>query len=244
MDGSDQLPRRRYLHVAEEVLAGISRGEYAVGSRLPGDRDLAVGAGVSRATAREAILALELIGAVEVRRGDGVYVARRGARLETSDRSPLDAPPRELIEARTQIEPAVVALAAGRVDDRRLEGRGLAAVRELVDATEALVDAEGKLPEFVASGLRFHSVLAPCCGNQLLADMVTQLVDVERHPLWTLVNQQAMRTRDARADQVREHRDVVDAIAAGDPPGASRAMGRHLGRLAERVLVPTSQPAS
>jgi DNA-binding FadR family transcriptional regulator len=70
---------------------------------------------VSRPTAREVLLALELIGAVEVRHGDGAYVRGPQARVGGFNGSPLDAPPRELIETRRTLKPAVAALAATRI---------------------------------------------------------------------------------------------------------------------------------
>jgi DNA-binding FadR family transcriptional regulator len=232
------VPRRRYVHVAQQVLAAITRGEYVPGDRLPGDRDIAAGTGVSRATAREAILALELVGAVEVRPGDGVYVAGADGRLGVLAGPPVDVPPRELIESRREIEPAVARLAALRLDDHRV-----AEVRGLVDRAAAVVDDASRLPEFIALGLRFHSALAPCSGNRLLAGITGQLVDVEEHPLWTLVNQQAMRTAEARAGQVREHRAILDAITAQDAVAAEAAMRGHLEHLGEQIFGPAMSPA-
>lgn len=62
---------RLYIAVAQQLLTAIATGEYAPRTRLPGDRDLTERLDVSRATAWEAILALEIVGAVEVRHGDG-----------------------------------------------------------------------------------------------------------------------------------------------------------------------------
>lgn len=244
MTRSDQLTNmltpvpssRRYLPVAQQLLLGIARGDLPVGSRLPSDRDLAVQAKVSRPTAREAVLVLELAGAVETRPGDGVYVARPGARVGAGSGPPIDAPPQELIEARGCIEPAVAALAAMRMDKGTLS-----ALRKLVRQTKSVVDDGGQLAEFVSLSLRFHVDLAQACGNRISADITTQLVDVEIHPLWTLVNQQAMRSREARSNQVFEHELVLDAIAARDPEAAMTAMAAHVRGLKNEIF---GQPAS
>jgi DNA-binding FadR family transcriptional regulator len=61
--------RRRYVGVAQQLLTGIERGTFVADQALPPDRELAAQMGVSRATVREALLALEFIGVIEVRHG-------------------------------------------------------------------------------------------------------------------------------------------------------------------------------
>jgi len=222
-DHSGSGSGRRYLAVAQAVLMAIARGDYAPGDQLPPDRELAARAGVSRPTAREALLALELVGAVEVRHGDGAYVSGPRARVGGADGSPLDARPRELIESRRVLEPSVAALAATRMSAETLGELS----RDLDEAADLTDDAED-LPRFITLGLRFHADLAPGCGNTLLADIVAQLVNVEMHPLWALVNQQAMSSVEARRGQVTDHRAILAAIRSGDSQEAAEAMSSHL----------------
>lgn len=217
--------QRRYLHVAQQMLQRIFRGDPAPGARLPSDREIAAQADVSRATAREAVLALELLGVVEVRHGEGAFVTKLVTPMSGQFDSLLDVP-RDLIETRVYIEPLVASLAATRIDKQHLTR-----LHELVEQTAALVDDIERLPEFIRLGLRFHAELAPGCGNLVLADIVKQLADVEEHPMWTLVNQLTMRTREAREAQVNEHADVLEAIARGDPEASAGAMSRHVSAL-------------
>ncbi len=233
MHSSDQSGQRRYLAVAQALLADITGGRYGSGDRLPADRQLAETFGVSRATAREAQLVLEVIGAVEVRHGDGAFVRWPLAQVGGVDGSPLDAPPRELIETRRCIEPVVARLAATRISTD-----ALAELRRNVDEATEMVDDDAALPRFMEVGLLFHAELAPGCGNAMLADIVSQLVNAELHPLWALINQQAMATKSARHGQLREHRDVLDAIAAGDPARAEQVMTAHLQSLDTAIFHP------
>ncbi|MFJ2543987.1 FadR/GntR family transcriptional regulator [Microbacterium sp. NPDC087589] len=222
--------RRRYLAVAQSLLNAIARGDYASGDRLPSHAEVAVEAGVSRATAREALLALELVGAVEVRHGDGTFV--RGLAGDTEQViTPLTSLPRELIESRLHIEPTVAGLAALRIDQHDIE----TLVADLAVARE-IMDDDAKAPQFIALGLRFHAHIASCGGNQLLAEIVSQLVNVESHPLWALVNQQVMSAAEARRLQVEEHQRVLDAIVAGDSAAAISEMSDHLGELIRTVF--------
>ncbi|ASN20080.1 FadR/GntR family transcriptional regulator [Arthrobacter sp. YN] len=226
MQTSDESSKqRRYLTVAQDLLTAINKGDYAPGERLPAHSDVAVKYEVSRPTAREAFLALEIIGAVEVRHGDGTFV-RRVVRVGGTEGSPLDVPPRELIETRLSIEPVAVSLAAGRIKADRVER-----LEKYLERQAELVDDANSVAEFVALGLQFHSDLAPGCGNSLLAGVIEQLVNIESHPLWVLVNQQGLPDPQSRQIQVDEHRAVLKAVKDGDGVAAGDAMRDHLGHL-------------
>lgn len=229
MHASDELPvrsPRRFLPVAQALLAAVSNGAHPPGSTLPSHSEVAARAGVSRATAREALLALELLGVVEVRHGDGTYVrdsTGNGLRLAHSR---LRATSHELIEARLHIEPVMAGLAAARSSADQQS-----ALARLVAEQRTLVDQPLEVPRFVALGLRFHAVLAAAAGNSLLAGVVEQLVDVERHPLWALINQHGMTDSRARQLQVLEHAAIADAITQGSSASAAQAMRVHLDEL-------------
>src|SRR6187549_1894483 len=97
--------RRLYRQIADQIAALIERGEYKAGARLPPERDLAKQLGVSRPSVREALIALEVEGYVEVRVGSGVYVqGARAAPTAAAEPLPEDSGPFELIKARWLIE--------------------------------------------------------------------------------------------------------------------------------------------
>ncbi len=77
MNTREPTSKRLYEQVADQLSARIAAGTYIVGERLPSERDLAAAFGVSRPTVREAVIALELDGLVEVKTGSGVYVIAR-----------------------------------------------------------------------------------------------------------------------------------------------------------------------
>src|SRR5690349_3269825 len=95
--------RRLYRQIADQIAALIERGEYRPGQRLPPERDLAKQLGVSRPSVREALIALEVEGYVEVRIGSGVYVVDRTDKDAVAP-LPADSGPFELIKARWLIE--------------------------------------------------------------------------------------------------------------------------------------------
>src|SRR4051812_17650638 len=104
--------RRLYRQIADQIAGLIERGEYGTGERLPPERDLAKQLGVSRPSVREALIALEVEGYVEVRIGSGVYVLERRAAPAKARMLSQDSGPFELIQARWLIEAECAALAA------------------------------------------------------------------------------------------------------------------------------------
>ena len=232
-------PRRRYLHVAEQLLQAIADGTYPPGSRIPGDREIATSTRVSRPTVREALLVLEIIGVVEVQPGAGVFVSERPAGQQIPDPLALDAP-RELIEARAGIEPVVAGLCASRINEA-----DLAELRELIaQCAQASAEGQRSLARMSELGLLFHRRLALACGNRILADITCGLVDMERHPLWVLVNELALRNQEARDLQIREHTAVLDAIESGDAASARAAMAEHLDNARELLFDEQANPAA
>src|SRR6476469_7358516 len=80
-------PQRLYRQIAEQLRALITSGEFKPGERLPAERDLAKQLGVRGPSVREALLALEVEGWVEVRTGSGVYVLEQVKRARARDKT-------------------------------------------------------------------------------------------------------------------------------------------------------------
>jgi DNA-binding FadR family transcriptional regulator len=104
--------QRLYRQISDQLRSLIVAGEFPVGSRLPAERDLAVQLGVSRPSLREALIALEVQGYIEVHMGSGIYVCKPPAvRAKAPDISREEGP-LELIRARALLEGEVAATAA------------------------------------------------------------------------------------------------------------------------------------
>lgn len=208
-------PRRLYRQIADQLRQLIQTGEFAIGSRLPPERDLATKMGVSRPSVREALIALEVEGLIEVRMGSGIVViGRDSVRLLDNAHGPL-----EIIRARQLIECELAALAA-RSTDTTLVG----------DLLETLHDMEADIATrtLPSRGDRaFHIRIAQASDNSALQAVVTQLFDERNGPLFTTLGGHFEREATWKA-AVEEHRAVVEAIAAHDPDLARAAMNGHL----------------
>ena len=146
-------PQRLYRQIADQLRQLIVSGEFVVGARLPAERDLAKQLGVSRPSVREALIAMEVEGWVEVRTGSGVYVLERSNIDRTGAVAPTEWGPLELIRARRVVEGEIAALAAVLAKRKDLNAIELA-VESLARIYESGAEGALELPTLI--GLREH----------------------------------------------------------------------------------------
>jgi len=219
-------PRRLYRQIADQLRALIEQGEFAPGTRLPPERDLAAQLGVSRPSVREALIALEVEGHVEVRMGSGIYV--RAADTPASRTVPHEVEsPLETIRARALIEGELAAQAS-----RHMRRAQLAGLRDAVALMEQEV-GDGRMP--TVGDRQFHLRIAEASGNSVLLRIVGDLYDERRNPLFEQLGSHFETSRSWIA-AIAEHRAVLDAIAQQAPEAARDAMVRHLTNSHDRFM--------
>jgi DNA-binding FadR family transcriptional regulator len=217
-------PRRLYRQIADQLRALIAAGEFALGSRLPPERDLAVQLGVSRPSVREALIALEVEGLVEVRMGSGIYVTALAPAAQAREFDTALGP-FDIIRARQLIESELAALAA-RQKAPAVTKRLRASIKRMEDDI-----ARGVLP--IRGDRDFHVGLAEASANAALVRVVTELFDERNNPLFEQLGRHFENPRSWR-HAVAEHRAVLRAVVAGDVAAARTAMRVHLGNSHDR----------
>lgn len=218
---------RLYEQIAHEIAAAISSGKYEVGQRLPSERDLAQTFKVSRPTVREAIIALELDGMVEVRLGSGVYVTSKYP--TNGEAGTRDIGPFELLEARRAIEGEAAALAATRITDEQL--------KEL-DAVLAEMRADLRKNEIVMgeeADRRLHELIALATQNSAIYAAVQMMWDARMRSPQTHLVDARVRERGLKPP-IAEHAAIVRALKRRDPDAARAAMHEHISRVIEDML--------
>ncbi len=218
--------QRLYLQVAEQLRRLISDGTFSAGSRLPAERELASQFGVSRPTIREAMIALEISGLVEVRSGSGVYVLEQGDKAAPLEDS--EAPgPFEILEARRLIESEACALAAARIDAAQLEA--------LQRSLETMRQDDLPVEQAEAADQRFHCLIAEASGNSALSATVAWL--------WRLRNESEISTRfhhrvrsEGSRPILEDHQRILQSLRDGDAGAARAAMAGHLQRVIDNLL--------
>lgn len=217
--------QRLYQQVAEQIGALIRRGEFAPGDRLPPERDLARSLGVSRPVVREAMVALEIAGLVEVRTGSGIYV--RSAPQDGE--APAVAPsPFDLIRARRMIEGEIAFAAAGTAtpDD-------LASIAEAMAMIEqALAERRDTLP----ADRLFHVRIAAATGNPVLVSVIEGIwASMMAAPVFVALRRRTGLT-EYEPSMIADHARVLDALRRRDPAAARDAMREHLTQVEQVML--------
>lgn len=215
-------PRRLYRQIADQIRSLIGNGRVARGARLPAERDLARQLGVSRPSLREAIIALEVEGLLDVRVGSGIYVtpASGAGRAGGSAGEIAGASgPFEVIRARWMIEGECAALAAKN---------GTAAQHRAIRRAHADLIRESKRHHNPLDADRaFHVAIAQATGNSALELVVQTLWDQRVGPLYRALETKLEYPAMA-GDTTGEHEAVLAAILARDPASARAAMRRHM----------------
>jgi DNA-binding FadR family transcriptional regulator len=218
-------PRRLYRQIADQIRGLVRSGEYAVGSRLPPERDLAKQLGVSRPSVREAIIALEVEGLVEVRIGSGIYVLDAGRGNGHDETMQAASGPFELLRARWVIEGECAALAAKSAKKSHIAG--------IEEALELMREEHQSGKQPLNADRIFHLRIAEATGNGALVQVVRMLWEERTGPLYKQLEHHydAPELWDAA---LAEHRAVLKAISARDQGGARTAMQRHLNHAYKR----------
>lgn len=216
-------PQRLYRQIAEQLRSLMADGEFKPGSRLPAERDLARQLGVSRPSVREALIALEVEGVIDVRTGSGIYVVQPESRPAAAEapaaHEPAEWGPLELMRARELVEGEVAALAARNARKTQIG---------------AISDALAEMREQAAAGIipragdeAFHTAVAQGCGNEVLRDTVHGYWQARSGSLFERLGDYFENPASWTAALV-EHAAVLDAIRAHDPAAARAAMQSHL----------------
>ncbi|MFG6138083.1 FadR/GntR family transcriptional regulator [Halomonas sp. B23F22_10] len=233
--------QRLYRQIADQLQQLISDGEFPPGTLLPPERDLAQQMGVSRASVREALIALEVVGLVEVRVGHGVLVKevdampsgsvmQAAARKEPWALDPdfaseiqinleEEIPPFSLLQARRYLEPETAALAAKNANEDDLAAIRQALARNIEDNKHGGGN--------IAGDRLLHIRIAEASGNSAYALLIKHLLGHHYGVMFRRLQDLFMETDMAQHSQ-GDHERIVRAIEERDPVLARRAMEIHL----------------
>lgn len=224
-------PRKVSSIAAEQIVEAIKRGDFAVGSKLPSEFELAEQMGVSRPSIREALSALQAMSIIESRPGSGNYVLRAPSLHDETHTVHLiesEAGCLEVMEARKTLEPPVAALIASRQSD--------GALSELNETVEIMREhaARDDFDAYFDADKAFHVALAEAAGNPLVIAALA--------PLTRTMDQRVYRefTRHYYLKNVEDlqhvvdlHSQIVEAIERSDSDTAFAKMDEHWTRMRE-----------
>jgi len=213
--------------VCRKLVSHLVRGDWQEGDRIPSERELGKLLGVGRASLREALKALEIMGMVESRVGNGTFVCHRSEFLSRpmlwsitgSDQTQVH----ELIEARRLMEGELASLAA-----ERGTAEDLAEIAIYLDRME---QAHDNMAMFMSADLEFHFAIGQAAYNSLLLNAVHLIRNLMRQWIG-----ETLRVPTTAPEALVQHRNIFQAIAAKDKTAARSAMDLHLDTMAKLLL--------
>lgn len=205
--------------VFEQLLSYVVSGDWKAGDRIPPERDLCQQLGIARTSLREALKAMELVGMLDSRVGDGTFVCPRSEFLSRpllwaftgSDHDELQ----EIMEARTIIEENLAGLAAERGTDDQIKqiGNAVQMMRDSIARGDSSLDAD----------MAFHIAVSTAAQNGVLLNAVQLLRNLMRQ--WIHYK---LLIPDVPEVVLKRHIAIYKAIAARKPAAARTAMRQHL----------------
>jgi GntR family transcriptional repressor for pyruvate dehydrogenase complex len=213
--------------ITEQVRDLITSGRLKVGDRLPAERELAKILQVGRSTVREAIRAMESLGILESRPGEGTFLVSNPS---TTQPDPITANAfkswenqRKLFEVRMVIEPDIAALAA-----RRASFTQILKMREILQEQETQVK-QGH--NGIKADTAFHFVLSEAAGNDVLFRIMESLMG-----LLVETREASLQPTGRTARSMRQHKAILRAIEARDPLAAEKRMREHINEMEQLVF--------
>jgi GntR family transcriptional regulator, transcriptional repressor for pyruvate dehydrogenase complex len=236
MMAPDPFSPVRSRRLSEEIIRQIARlidnGSLKLNDRFPSERDLQDRWHVSRPVLREAFRVLEMQGVVESRPGAGRYlIADHVPNPNLAHRRSLQEKTEHLLqvwEAREAVEAKAAELAA-----RRATAQQIAAISETFERLEKATVEDLRRYD---SNREFHMSVARASGNLLIEEMVGLLLSRSN----AIRFNESLDKRDW-ADLQGRHQLIFNAVVAGDPPAARRAVVNHFDAMRRRLGVAASK---
>lgn len=216
---------RLYEQVVQQILAWVADNGLGVGDRLPPERELATRLGVSRATVSQALVAMEVVGVVAVRHGDGAVIVDASGTSKVVDalhRHAERLP--DVIEAREALESKLAALAAVRRTEE-----DLAAIDSAIDVMALDIEAGGRGLE---GDELFHAAVTAAGHSGLLQRLMREISDLVRETRIESLSQP-----DRPRESLAGHRLIARAIRGEDAPRAAAAMREHIAKVSDVALL-------
>lgn len=212
--------------ICERLAGYIVRGDWSPGMRIPAERELCLMLEAGRSSVREALKALELMGLVESRLGDGTFVCDRSRFLSGPLLWAIASTPsvdvRELTEARRLIESELAALAAERATAEDLQRVG--------GCLDAMEGAQGDVELFMNADLAFHIAIAEAAHNRILMNALELIRNLTIQ--WI---REALGTDSVFQQALDQHKEIFFSIAKKQPEKARAAMTEHLEAMSARL---------
>ena len=211
-----------YEQVIEQIKQMIADGSLKKGDKLPTERDLVERLQVSRTSIREALRALQIIGLVECRQGEGNYINNE---LENSLFEPISmmfmlqqSNPIEILEVRRVNEVETARMAAEKITNEELEN-----LKILLKTFNNIKNEEDNS----IIDKQFHYEIAKASKNFLLASILNAISSLMDSFIKD-ARKKILLVEDNFEVLTKQHWDIYEALKNHNPQKAAEAMEKHL----------------
>jgi GntR family transcriptional regulator, transcriptional repressor for pyruvate dehydrogenase complex len=221
-----QTPKR-YTFIVDQVLDLLEQGQLTKGDKLPSEAALTEMFGVSRATVRQALSALEVLGVIEAMAGKGNYVKNRidiSALRYRSKALGREISPEELLETRKFLESDVAEVAArkSKPSDLHALDKCLNEFRAQIKSKEIDYSKLGQLDR------NFHLLLAKATHNAALVQMMRFIIRSLRGQVWINLKSKSLATPGHLEKYLADHEAVLKALQSENGQNARNIMYQHI----------------
>jgi GntR family transcriptional repressor for pyruvate dehydrogenase complex len=230
--------------ICRKMVTHLIRGDWQPGERIPPERELCAQLGVGRASLREALKALEIMGMIETRVGDGTYACERSTFLSRplmwAIISSCKSEAQELVDARRLIEVELAGLAAERATTADLQeiGKHLEELEKMSTRAGEKRIHQADLDRFLRADIGFHLAIAEASHNNILKNALLLIRNLLQH--WIA---DTARDEDALANTLEQHQQIFMAIAKKNQLAARSAMMHHLQQIPSFLLENSDAPS-
>ncbi|MBM5575355.1 FadR/GntR family transcriptional regulator [Deefgea sp. CFH1-16] len=218
---------RLYQKISKLLIQQIKDGKFIAGQALPAERDLSQQLGVSRSSVREALIVLEILGWVDIRTGNGVFVKNLlPAQAEPNEFDEISV--EELLKARELIEGELAALAAINASDAQLLA--------LQQVMQQMQDNAKDSSEFHDLDMKFHFLIGELTGNTILEKILKDLWNQRYSAIFTRF--EALCADDVSEVMLLDHQNITAALVNRDANAARQAMRTHLQHVYSKLFKP------
>jgi GntR family transcriptional regulator, transcriptional repressor for pyruvate dehydrogenase complex len=212
-----------YMAVIKQVHALLQDGQLVPGDKLPPERELAQLFGVSRASVRQAISALEALGVIKSKQGGGTYVSE-----EAPDNGLISSftylllkkqmKPSEIIETRIMVECYAASLCAARAEEETLQK-----LNNIYKKTQVLAsDNRSRIDK------EFHITIAEGTGNNGIVVVTKKVLEMMNYNMWPLIKGYSLSQPGRPEKYQKQHFEIYSAIKKHDGQLAYQKMKDHL----------------
>jgi GntR family transcriptional repressor for pyruvate dehydrogenase complex len=222
--------KKIYQSIIEQIVWLVKEGKLKIGDKLPPERTLATMFNVSRASIREAFSAMEIIGLIEVRPGEGTFISDLNIGPFINTIAPLlvknESMETDLLDFRTLLELNAIKITAVQASDSDLDllKRPLDSMAEALDKNDTALGAK--------ADMEFHKAIFILSGNYILlkaSECMTYILESSIK----FNREKILRNMENSKMLLQQHSQIFEAIKSKNPELASNIMEKHLNLVRE-----------